>query len=82
MKELKDLLPTFSVTPLVCTPLSKVIIANSDIQKADKEHIGVVGAEEIQTILEMAGQNKEPETILEFLNGLIKKPDDMPFWNT
>ncbi len=82
VKELKDLLPTFSVTPLVCTPLSKTIIANSDIQKADKEHIGVVGAEEIQTILEMAGQNKVPEAILEFLNGLIKKPDDRLFWST
>ena len=82
VKELRDLLPTFSVIPLVCTPLSKAIIAKSDIQKADKEQLGVVAAEEIQAILEMSGQNKGPDEILNFLNGLIKKPDDMPFWNT
>ncbi len=82
VKEIRELLPTFRVTPLVCTPLSKAKIADSDVQKAAKEQIGVVGAEEIQGILEMAGQNKNPEEILEFLNGLIKSPDDMPFWNT
>ena len=82
VKELRDLLPTFSVSPLVCTPLSQAMIPKSDNEKADKEQIGVVAAEEIQAILEMAGQNKSPEQILEFLKGLIKKPDDMPFWNT
>ncbi len=82
VKEIRDLLPTVSVIPLVCTPLSKAIIADSDILKAAKEHIGVIGAEEIQTILELAGQNKNPEEILEFLDSLIIKPDDMPFWST
>jgi hypothetical protein len=82
VKELRGLLPTFTVIPLVCTPLSKATIAKSDIEKAGKEHMGVVAADEIQAILEMAGQNKEPKEILEFLNGLIMKPDDMPFWNT
>lgn len=82
VKEVRDLLPTFSVIPLVCTPLSKAMIAKSDNLKADKEQIGVVAAEEIQTLLEMAGQNKDPEEILEFLNSLIKKPDDALFWST
>lgn len=82
VKELRDLLHTFTVIPLVCTPLSKAMIAKSDNQKADKEQIGVVAIEEIQTILEMAGQNKDPDEILEFLNGLIKKPDDTLFWST
>ncbi len=82
VKELRDLLPTFSITPLVCTPLSQAMIPKSDNEKADKEQIGVVAAEGIQTILEMAGQNKEPDEILDFLNGLIKKPDDTLFWRT
>lgn len=82
VKELRDLLPGFDIIPLVCTPLSKTRIATSDIQKAGKEHMGVIAAEEIQAILEMAGQNKKPEDILEFLNGLVIKPDDMPFWDT
>lgn len=82
VKEIRDLLPTFRVIPLVCTPLSKAIIADSDVLKAAKEHIGVIGAEEIQTILELAGQNKNPEEILEFLDSLIIRPDDMPFWST
>lgn len=82
VKEVRDLLPAFTVVPLVCTPLNKAIIPDSDVQKANKEQIGVVATEEIQTILEMAGQNKEPEVILEFLSGLIKKPDDTLFWST
>lgn len=82
VNEVRELLPAITVIPLVCTPLSKSIIATSDIQKADREHIGVVAAEEIQAIFEMAGQNKEPQEILEFLRGLIRKPDDMPFWST
>jgi hypothetical protein len=82
VKELRDLLPTFTVIPLVCTPLNKAMIAESDNQKADKEQIGVVAAEEIQAILQMAGQNKGPDEILELLNGLIKKPDDTLFWST
>ena len=82
VKELRDLLPAVSVIPLVCTPLNQAMIPKSDNEKAGKEKIGVVAAEEIQTILEMAGQNKDPVEILEFLNSLIKKPDDMSFWNT
>lgn len=82
VKELRDLLPAVSVIPLVCTPLSQAMIPKSDNEKASKEQIGVVAAEGIQAILEMAGQNKNPVEILEFLKGLIRKPDDMPFWNT
>ena len=82
VKELRDFLPTFTVIPLVCTPLSKVMIAKSDSQKTNEEQIGVVAAEGIQTILEMAEQNKEPDEILDFLIGLIKKPDDTLFWST
>ncbi len=82
VKELRTLLPDFTITPLICTPLRKATIPKSDIEKASKEHMGVMAAGEIQTVLEMAGQNKEPKEILEFLNDLIIKPDDMPFWNT
>lgn len=82
VKTLSALLPAFTITPLICTPLGKATIAKSDIEKASKEHMGVVAAEEIQTVLEMAGQNKEPKEILEFLNDLIIKPEDMPFWST
>ena len=58
VKELRELLPTFTVISLVCTPLSKAMIAKSDNQKADNEQIGVVAAEEIQAILQWQGKIK------------------------
>lgn len=82
VKELKALLPDFKIIPLICTPLGRQKIASSEIQRAESEQLGVLAAEEIQHLLQIAGQNKETQVALEYLQSLIKIPDDTLFWSS
>jgi len=58
VKELQERLVKFSTIPLIFTALERAKISKSDLKKAKDERIGVVAAEEVQRLLEMAGQQR------------------------
>jgi len=74
-KELKERLIEFLITPLIFTALEGAKISKSDLKKAKEERIGVVAIEEIQELLEMAGQNRPLNEILNYLQNLV--PEDL-----
>jgi hypothetical protein len=71
VKELQERLVKFSTIPLIFTALERAKISKSDLKKARAERIGVVAAEEVQRLLEMAGQQRQPNEILVYLQSLL-----------
>lgn len=78
VKEIRERLPEFLITPLIFTSCKKDLISTSDLTKANTEGIGVVASEEIQELLKMTEAQKQPNEVLGYLQGLIPKD----FWES
>lgn len=73
VKELRGRLFESTIIPLIFTALERSKISEADIEKAHNEGIGVVSAEEINILLEMAA-TRQPDEILIYLQSLL--PED------
>jgi len=82
VKELQERLIEFSIIPLIFTALERAKISVSDLKKANDEKIGVVAAEEAQGLLEMAGQQRQPNEILVYLQSLFPQSSEKFLFET
>jgi hypothetical protein len=73
VKELQERLAEFSIIPLIFTTLERGKISASDLSKANEDGIGVVSAEEIQELIEMTSQQRQPNEILVYFQNLLPK---------
>ncbi len=71
-KALRETLPGFSVCPLLVTPLARRDITDLDLAKATAEGIGVLAAEELEELLELAGGRLEPAEMFGHLASLVE----------
>ena len=79
VKELQERLAEFSIIPLIFTALERAKISESDLKKANTERIGVVAFEEIQKLIEMTIEQRQPNEILVYLQNLLPEDSESPF---
>ena len=69
---MQEILPDFSIFPLIFTSLKESDIGEFDISKAKSENIGVVVQDGFNILLDMAKDQKEPDEFITFFENLIR----------
>ena len=80
VKELQERLAEFSIIPLIFTALERGKISESDLKKAVAERIGVVAAKEIQGLIEMTMEQRQPNEILVYFQNLLPEDSERSFF--
>jgi hypothetical protein len=80
VKELQERLAEFSIVPLIFTTLERRKISESDLKKANTERIGLVASEEIQHLIEMTRQQRQPNEVLVYFQNLLPEDSESSFF--
>jgi len=79
IKNVKELLPDYSVLPLIFTGLELDKISAQDLSRAKTEGIGVLAIENIMGLLAFARKAKPEKDVLDHFYGFIPPSKDFPW---